>query len=181
MIPRNRRVTPNDLIRVAELLGIPRHDLSWVFGKSPAIMGKLIHTDVREEPVHDEMVSILTRLLDEDPDLVPVARPPSYREMYTIVKEYEPELTEGEFAIYMGQHPATGYSRIRSTIGDTTEDTPTMIRAFDCLNKLIQRDGAKGWKRWKDYVLAEAKCRGLDVVGMRNGWGSRKRRAGAAG
>lgn len=165
----DRPVTPRDLERLRQRLGLNIRDFQWVFGIRMDKWSQMLKK--MDEPVSDPSIAIWARMLSTYPELCPTPPEPTPDEMYetiTALPQYK-DLPHRVFAAMFGRDATSAHRWLQQG----QQAGPVARRLFVGLQTLIRMKKGEAVEAWQEQVSIEARARNLPNVWQEGLWGQR--------
>jgi hypothetical protein len=120
-IPTSEAVTPAMLENLRKKLGLSVTDFCWCFCLSLPAWNKMKKYDpdngifTLHEKVADPAIALYARLLDKRPEICPLPRQVSARDLFDTLKQLKGDFTKKELATMIGRESSSGYRWIEQT------------------------------------------------------------------
>jgi hypothetical protein len=163
-------VTGQGLDDLRHKLGYSVADMCWIFGMPANKWTTYVRKD-GAQPVRDESVEILARLLDAHPAASPIPPMPTIEAIFEkLAKTLGPTATYRRLAVLFGRH-GSGGSRWISAGGRTPPLLRHIAHATDWMMRNDATGGSDAVREWEDTVRAVANARGIkDDVFVTGKW-----------
>lgn len=162
-LPDNRPVFGSDLSDLGRRLGYTGADMRWLFGMSGPDWFETIGA-LRPRIVKDPARAILVRLLDESPELSPIAPKPNPKWIFDTLREiHGPEITKKRFGLAFGRHASAG----RRWIEEGAPPDPSAERLMEIWCWTLAQGKGSIFLHLEYLAETEAKARG--IVDLRRG------------
>jgi hypothetical protein len=173
MIAADRPVNGGDLKALRSRLGLDLREFCAVMGIGVFVYHGLTKDSVLGTPLRDAALALLVRWYDNNPDDVPRLHTPSFGEIKNALMDAGIKISEWHLVTLLGRNFTSFYRYRHSKDGNSMARNANGIAkaSFSAFERMLQKHGKAGFKKWLAIVNLEAHARGAksDIVDLKAG------------